>query len=101
MEHSESLFKAASDYSNAWYCSDLKHHNKTGCGCVGINDAYIAGAKYQRNSVWHDANEKPETMNSVILLRNAGVDCTMYLDNTYWDDVNQWCYLKDIIPTKD
>lgn len=47
-----------------------------------ILSAFIAGAQWQRNHVWHDISEKPTEPKA-----------TTMIDNKYW------CYLEDIIPT--
>ena len=77
----DKLQKAAEEYAD---CNSQRWHED---GDIyydhsNIMDAFIAGAQWQRNHVWHDISEKPTEAKADLMI-----------DNKYW------CYLEDIIPT--
>lgn len=67
--------------------------------------AFVDGAEWRINSVWHDVNDRSIKINNidnvVLLLENGKI--VDYDDN--WEDycclVLKWAYAKDLIPTKD
>lgn len=67
--------------------------------------AYITGAEWRINSVWHDASEVPEERRFCIYILSDGTyGCGYYHieDNTIWytrfADVVKWAYFQDITP---
>lgn len=74
--------------------------------------AFMKGADWRINSVWHDANEEPK-YDEFFLYENViqafHVDCIFpSQDEAFvWDDyVKDWClmrwaYIKDLIPNKE
>ena len=66
-----------------------------------VGKSFIAGAQWQRNSVWHEASEKPER-GKYILIRDGihGACTTGYwdLDFIFLGKDDKWCYISDIIP---
>lgn len=67
---------------------------------------FIAGALWQRNSVWHNASEEPfgqveESKEYIVLYATIphfayGANKTHIHD---WNKVIKWCCLSDILPT--
>lgn len=69
-----------------------------------MRDAFIAGAKWQRNSVWHNANEKPRNDKNILIWRIDHFFQILFGEFDYESNKNvidTWCYLSDILPTKD
>lgn len=48
---SEELENQSKKYSDSWYCSSLKELNGTGCGCIGVKEAFIAGTNWQKQQM--------------------------------------------------
>lgn len=85
-------------------------------GRVDIIEAFLAGAEYQRNSVWHDMTELPEKISIILLYLRGEVYCAIFekrkrvyvetsasflKDRYEWDRMpfERWCYQPDIFPT--
>ena len=74
--------------------------------------AFMKGADWRINSVWHDANEEPK-YDEFFLYENViqafHVDCIFpSQDEAFvWDDyvkdwgLMRWAYIKDLIPNKE
>lgn len=74
--------------------------------------AFIEGADWRINSVWHDANEEPK-YDEFFLYENVvqafHVDCIFpSQDEAFaWDDyvkdlgLMRWAYIEDLLPTKE
>ena len=67
------------------------------------NKAFLAGAEWQRNHVWHKPNEKPEEGKTVLVCA-AGVCLICGPHYEEWEQVVQemqistWAYTDDILP---
>ena len=67
--------------------------------------AFMEGANWRVNSVWHDASEKYEIrLPSVVVFKNGRAAVYLDLrDVTYdglWDEVKEYAYLKDLHPDR-
>lgn len=64
---------------------------------------FIAGAQWRINSVWHDANEKPNRNNKCLVeLRIPGRNPTYKLWTWGWENsfVTRWAYIDDLLPER-
>ena len=75
--------------------------------------AFMDGAQWRINFVWHDANKEPEQENEPILVEYKawGFECSYYtVCDDIWDyrtrlkrdgaycTILRWAYIKDLIP---
>lgn len=98
--------KAAGDYSG----SSLGFTDNN--SVMAKHKAFVDGAEWRINSVWHDAKEEPK-YDEYFLYEN--VVHAYHVDGIYpsedepfvWDDyvkdwgLIRWAYIKDLIPTED
>ena len=64
--------------------------------------AFMKGAEWRINSVWHDASEKPK-LGELIIVEVYG-KIWDYGKYNVCDTIHpkaRWAYMKDLIPTKD
>ncbi len=74
-----------------------------------IENAFVNGAEWRINSVWHDAREKP-ALNEFFVYQTENdeweTDC-LYKNTVRWDvyavcqRLIRWAYMKDLIPSKE
>lgn len=57
---SEELENQSKKYSDSWYCSSLKELNGTGYGCIGVQEAFMAGANLQKQQDKQPINDDLE-----------------------------------------
>ena len=65
--------------------------------------AFMDGAQWRINSVWHDASEKPNGNNKCLVeLRIPGRNPTYKLWTWGWENsfVTRWAYLDDLLPER-
>lgn len=70
--------------------------------------AFIKGAKWRINSVWHDVSERPdeneptivEKINGKVFLAEKGYNGP-WKYNVEQFGFKRWAYVKDLIPTED
>lgn len=65
--------------------------------------AFMEGAKWRINTVWHDRTEPAEEGNDIILLFPDGKCSVITFDGDWelfitWMMLEKWAYLKDIFP---
>lgn len=65
--------------------------------------AYVAGAEWRINSVWHDASEKPDTDKGdlLVIVKDAFGKDVYVRQNAYYVlkyGCVRWAYIKDLIP---
>lgn len=64
--------------------------------------AFIAGAEWRINSVWHDAKEKPEDDRTYLAEFDNGT-CCMFYNNLYFNrmadayHIIRWAYTDDLL----
>lgn len=112
---SEDADNAARDYADkCGYDNDKQFMARQLCV-----EHFKAGAKWERNHIWHNASEEP-TKNSLIIYKcngkvpDIGRFSSVGLVNqkVFWDvykypntftiyDIEKWCYLNDILPKDD
>ncbi len=71
------------------------------------SEAFMKGAEWRINSVWHDANEQPDRGKDIIVMY-SNKSCRVFLPNGIWDNLIKvdkfikWAYIEDLLPnTKD
>lgn len=94
MKEQTQLQQAAKEYAAT------KHHDKQLQEIVSWD--FVAGANWQRNSVWHDASEEPKELKKILIINNLGeamVTVPCYIDD--WSNYEKWAYLSDLLPQND
>lgn len=96
IEKAALLFAGAGEFGECPYNPDAKN-------------GFMAGAQWRINSVWHSADEEPET-GRLILVRKRISHCQesyqLKLKEAlpYWENtarfVGEWAYLRDLLPDK-
>ena len=101
----ETIKKAAMEYAeeNPWYPGETSYESDIREMEEKFADAYIAGAQWRINSVWHDASEKPNGNNKCLVeLRIPGRNPTYKLWTCGWENsfVTRWAYIDDLLPER-
>lgn len=76
-----------------------------------LKQGFIAGANWQRNSVWHDASKEPKEGEQIIIYCDDNYANAGFYDSNYkvvdygegdvrWDEVQKWAYLSDLLPNE-
>ena len=72
-----------------------------------LEAAFVAGADWRINSVWHDASEKPKNDKMLVVLDHNNRPWVLGPDNKDWKNtvaifcVKKWAYIEDLIPRKE
>lgn len=93
----EALKEAAKDFLKT-ECSIYPSDSK-----ILAHKAFISGAEWQLNSVWHDAKEYPERGNQIIVFTESGNFTSWFSTENISSEferfsVTKWAYVKDIAP---
>ena len=81
-----------------------------GGGHIGQDDlqeAFIIGANWRINSVWHDVNEMPENNRMILIIMQYDIPTVLGPDNTFFKEevkdrqIQRWAYIEDLLPAKD
>lgn len=84
--------------------------NETGLDYIGevaCENGFIAGADWRINSVWHSADEEPETGRMILVRKCIARNHVSYQLKVkealpYWERgarfIGGWAYLKDLLP---
>lgn len=84
--------------------------NTTGLDYIGevaCENGFIAGADWRINSVWHSADEEPETGRMILVRKYIARNHVSYQLKVkealpYWERgarfIGGWAYLKDLLP---
>lgn len=79
---------------------------------IDVEEAFIDGANWRINSVWHDAKEDPKEKEMLVVIDKYGdiiqSEFMIYefLGREKWSDyvidvgIVMWCYRKDLLPSK-
>lgn len=77
---------------------------------VGFKRGFTAGARWRINEAWHEAGEKPDTCNLLLLMFTNGVIVTgryekwgfsyFTKENVQNAEVEKWAYITDLLPEK-
>lgn len=94
----EDIKKAATEYANE-ACRALW---RTGYEQVCMVD-FMEGANWRINSVWHNANETPDTDKGdlLVIVKDAFGEDVYVRQNAYYVlkySCVKWAYIKDLIP---
>lgn len=70
-----------------------------------VKDAFVVGANWRINSVWHDVNEMPEDGRIIVLLGKYGTIIIYGPNMMYYKEAViadggflKWAYKEDLIP---
>lgn len=93
----EALKEAAKDFLKT-ECSIYPSDSK-----MLAHKAFISGAEWQLNSVWHDAKECPERKRNYLAQCKNGrfnvIPDSMNWDNFYKKaEIIRWAYIEDLLP---
>lgn len=73
-----------------------------------VKDAFVVGANWRINSIWHDVSETPKKDEAYIVIFNGNkIRCVFWSSICKWKEFmkiyefNKWCYEKDLLPNVD
>lgn len=84
--------KAAGDYSG----SSLGFTDNN--SVMAKHKAFVDGAEWRINIVWHDSTEKPMPGQLLLVRTLYGGYDLCYYGEYVWNTVMTWSYVKDLIP---
>lgn len=84
--------KAAGDYSG----SSLGFTDNN--SVMAKHKAFVDGAEWRINIVWHDSTEKPMPGKLLLVRTLYGGYDLCYYGEYVWNTVMTWSYVKDLIP---
>lgn len=93
----EDIEKAAQDYDDGLIYSSIKDQ-------TDVLKAFIAGAEYRINSVWHKMNIEPKKNELIVLHGNGNTVTILWNGDMRWDGMDKffkaeiWAYMSDLIP---
>lgn len=97
----EDIEKAAGDYSG----SALGFRDNK--AIMEKHKAFVDGANWRINSVWHDASEKPKNGEMILVVNNMYSPFVCGPFNFSWKEtvesfgLNKWAYINDLMPFSD
>lgn len=107
----EDIERAAKEEAEKKEC--LVYYGGTAISQEDLEEAFINGAKWRINSVWHDASETPKKQGYILVQIIDDYNCTIFVawninDNpaTYWNkiinrnNIVKWAYIEDLLPTQ-
>lgn len=106
----EQLTELARQYAKDRYCSETNEMPKYKIAQIHAGrDGFIKGAKYMRNSPWHDSKYTPVVGRIMLIEDNTekGFTVTDIKDiNDYktlveYFGIKRWAYIEDLIPMED
>ena len=72
-----------------------------------VRDAFISGARWCIDSVWHDASEKPENGRYILVDKGYRFQevwkqdiCDDWLNDVNYFGVKRWAYVGDLLPER-
>ena len=96
----EDIEKAAGDYSGSILgFTDNK-------SVMEKHKAFVAGAKWRINSVWHDIKEMPENNRMILIIMQHDIPTVLGPDNTFFKEevkdrqIHRWAYVDDLLPDR-
>ena len=66
--------------------------------------AFMKGAEWRINSVWHDASKKPQDLKMLVAINKNDFPFVCGPHNTHWQEtvkvfeVTKWAYIDDLLP---
>lgn len=78
-----------------------------GCDSSSIRikqQAFIEGAEWRINSIWHDIKEIPENNRMILIIMPHDIPTVLGPDNSFFKEevkdrqIQRWAYVKDLTP---
>ena len=94
----EDIEKTAGDYSGS--ILGFRDNNSV----MNKHKAFVDGAKWRINSVWHDASKAPQQSKMLIAICKDGREVLCGPNNSDWKTtvkiffIVKWAYVEDLIP---
>lgn len=69
--------------------------------------AFMKGADWRINSVWHDIKEMPENNRMILIIMQHDIPTVIGPDNTFFREeikdrhIQRWAYIEDLLPIKE
>lgn len=105
----ETIEKAAEKYSYKQWKAE-KDFECRDCMDIIAPPAFVAGAEWRINSVWHDASEKPEFGGEagrwIVMYFEHGMLSTTFARKDEWHELRKhnnftrWAYQTDLMPDR-
>lgn len=97
----ETIEKTAREYAeeNPWYPGETSYESDIREMEEKFADAYIAGADWRINSVWHGMNEKPSEM-FAILAEFGEEEYSLGITLDGMESAKRWAYVADLLPDR-
>lgn len=90
--------KAAGDYSG----SSLGFTDNN--SVMAKHKAFVDGAEWRINIVWHDVKEMPENNRMILIIMQHDIPTVLGPDNTFFKEevkdrqIHRWAYVEDLKP---
>lgn len=90
--------KAAGDYSG----SSLGFTDNN--SVMAKHKAFVDGAEWRINIVWHDVKEMPESNRMILIIMQHDIPTVLGPDNTFFKEevkdrqIHRWAYVDDLKP---
>lgn len=101
----EDIENAAKNEAEELAC--LTYYGGSAISKEDVENAFVKGAYWRINSVWHDVKDTPKGSSAILAIRPDGSTEIVYFINLLrWRSLIkrcgfvQWAYIKDIIPNK-
>ena len=89
----ETIEKAADKFATAYIGVSKKFRDRS------LDDAFLQGAKWRINSVWHDMNEKPNGIFAILAdFGQEKYSLGINLDGI--ESAKRWAYVSDLLPER-
>lgn len=68
--------------------------------------AFMEGAEWRINSVWHNASKKPQDLRILVAINKDGFTLVCGPNNSNWQEtvrvveIAKWAYIEDLLPIK-
>ena len=98
--YKQKLENATAEYSvcNATYVYD-KDEDEMFPHFEKVQDDFVSGVDWQRNKIWHSADDIPTNKFAQIIVTNGSEAYISSASNTELHETQKWAYLLDILPT--
>lgn len=94
------LDQAANEYDESLTYSSISEQ-------YDVKKAFIAGAKWRIDFVWHDIKEMPENNRMILIIMQHDIPTVIGPDNTFFREeikdrhIQRWAYIEDLLPIKE
>lgn len=92
--------EAANEYDESLTYSSISEQ-------YDVKKAFIAGAKWRINSVWHDIKEMPENNRMILIIMQYDIPTVLGPDNSFFAEevkdrqIQRWAYIDDLLSKKE